>query len=53
MRITNAKRNSSEYVHILGYENIKFITTDNVLDFIFVMGNIMIPTTIAIGIKYA
>ena len=42
----------SEYVYIFAYEMVKFYSDDRILNFISLMGNNMIQTTIAVGQKY-
>ena len=43
----------NEYVFISGFEFIKFITDDQFIDFVSLMGNNMIPTVRAVGGEYS
>ena len=42
----------SKYVHISGLEIFEFRTDDKILDYIYLMGNNMIPYTFAVGKQY-
>ena len=46
---TTAECGFPEYVYNSGYEILKFNAKDSIVDFISLMSNNMIPTTIAIG----